>query len=184
MQWPETLHYSKLPGDAAPAGPRSKVEWQRSSCPDLQSMDWTTFTHSPHPPVVSSPVTITHLHTPSSPCVPCTHLAEAQSWLTVVGEETPHAVWSRFTLRLTLPVDQVPNPPCCSFFFLYINVSISFIYIWLRWVFVAARGLSLVAVSGGYSSLRCTGFSLRWLLLLQSTGSRRTGFSSCGTRAQ
>ena len=53
----------------------------------------------------------------------------------------------------------------------------------LRWVFVAARGLSLVAVSGGYSSLRCGGFSLRWLLLLRSTGSRCTGFSSCGTRA-
>ena len=40
-----------------------------------------------------------------------------------------------------------------------------FIYLWLRWVFVAARRLSLVAVSGGYSSLRCTGFSLRWLLV-------------------
>ena len=36
-----------------------------------------------------------------------------------------------------------------------------FIYFWLRWVFVAARGLSLVAVSGGYSSLRCMGFSLQ-----------------------
>ena len=35
----------------------------------------------------------------------------------------------------------------------------------------------------GYSSLRCTGFSLRWLLLLRSTGSRRMGFSSCGVRA-
>ena len=32
--------------------------------------------------------------------------------------------------------------------------------------------------------LRCAGFSLRWLLLLQSTGSRCVGFSSCGTRAQ
>ena len=32
-----------------------------------------------------------------------------------------------------------------------------FIYLWLHWVFVAARGLSLVAVSGGYSSLRCMG---------------------------
>ena len=50
---------------------------------------------------------------------------------------------------------------------------------WLRWVFVAVRRLSLVAVSGGYSSLRCAGFSL----LLQSTGSRRAGFSSCGTWA-
>ena len=47
-----------------------------------------------------------------------------------------------------------------------------FIYFWLHWVFFAARGLSLVAVSGGYSSLRCSGFSLRWLLLLRSTGSR------------
>ena len=36
-------------------------------------------------------------------------------------------------------------------------------------------GLSLVAASGGYSSLRCTGFSLQWLLLLQSTGSRHVG---------
>ena len=35
----------------------------------------------------------------------------------------------------------------------------------------------------GYSSLWCAGFSLRWLLLLQSTGSKHTGFSSCGTRA-
>ena len=34
------------------------------------------------------------------------------------------------------------------FFVLFINL---FIYFWLRWVFVAARGLSLVAASGGYS---------------------------------
>ena len=62
------------------------------------------------------------------------------------------------------------------------NKFILFIYFWLRWVFVAARGLSLVAASGGCSSLRCVGFSLRWLLLLRSTGSRRVGFSSCGMR--
>ena len=64
-----------------------------------------------------------------------------------------------------------------------------FIYFWLPWVFVAARGLSLVAVSRGYSSLRCAGFSLQWLLLLQSrgsrlTGSRHPGFSSWGMQAQ
>ena len=41
-----------------------------------------------------------------------------------------------------------------------------FIYFWLRWVFVAAHGFSLVVVSRGCSSLRCEGFSLRWLLLL------------------
>ena len=57
-------------------------------------------------------------------------------------------------------------------------------YFWLHWVFVAARGLSLVAASGGYSSLQCVGFSSQWLLLLQSTGSRHAGFSSCGTQAQ
>ena len=45
-------------------------------------------------------------------------------------------------------------------------------------------GFSLVAASGGYSSLWCAGFSLQWLLLLQSTGSRQAGFSSCGIRAQ
>ena len=50
------------------------------------------------------------------------------------------------------------------------------IYFWLRWVFIAAHRLSLVGVSGGYS--------LWWLLLLRSTGSRHTGFSSCGTQAQ
>ena len=48
-------------------------------------------------------------------------------------------------------------------------------FFWLRWVFIAAHGLSLVAESRGYSSLRCAGFSLWWLLLLQSTGSRLTG---------
>ena len=57
--------------------------------------------------------------------------------------------------------------PLFLFFFL-INY---FIYFWLRWVFVAVHGLSLVAASGGYSSLWYVGFSLRWLLLLQSMGS-------------
>ena len=70
--------------------------------------------------------------------------------------------------------------------FMYISFKIYFIvfYFWLCWVFVAAHGLSLVVASGGYSSFRCMGFSLWWLLLLWSMGSRRAGFSSCGTRAQ
>ena len=54
----------------------------------------------------------------------------------------------------------------------------------MRWIFVAARRLFLVAASGGYSLLQCTGFSLWWLLLLWTTGSRHTGFSSCGVQAQ
>ena len=57
------------------------------------------------------------------------------------------------------------------------------LFFWLLWVFVAACRLSPVAASRGYSSLQCAGFSLQWLLLLQSTGSRHMGFSSCGSRA-
>ena len=63
-----------------------------------------------------------------------------------------------------------------------IDVFFKILFIFcLCWVFVAARRLSLVAAWGGYSSLQCAGFSLQWLLLLQSTGSRHAGFSSCGT---
>ena len=53
-----------------------------------------------------------------------------------------------------------------------------YIFFWLRWVFVAVCVLSLVAVSGGYSSLQCTDFSLWWFILLQSYWS-----SALGTRA-
>ena len=72
-----------------------------------------------------------------------------------------------------------PWQECCwralscrvSFSFLFLkNLFICF-YFWLRWVSAAAHGLSLVAASGGYSSLRCAGF-------------RCVGFSSCGTWAQ
>ena len=74
-----------------------------------------------------------------------------------------------------------------SFFFfnkfIYFIIYL-FIYFGCIGSSVAARGLSLVAVSRGYSSLRCVGFSLRWLLLLRSMGSRHVGFSSCGTQAQ
>ena len=76
---------------------------------------------------------------------------------------------------------------CVSIFFfedLILLCFFKFIYFWLHWVFVAARGLSSVAVSGGYSSLRCAGFSSWWLLLLWSTGSRHVGFSSCDMRAE
>ena len=40
-------------------------------------------------------------------------------------------------------------------------------FFWLRWVFIAALGLSLVAASGGYFLLQCVGFSLRWLLIVE-----------------
>ena len=86
----------------------------------------------------------------------------------------------------------------------YTHVDILFLYSFPLWfitgffkykfilfiLFLAALGLRCCAQSfsscgeRGYSSLWCTGFSLRWLLLLWSKGSRRVGFSSCGTRAQ
>ena len=60
-----------------------------------------------------------------------------------------------------------------TFFFknlLFIYLSIYLFIYWLRWVFVAVRGLSLVAASGGYSLLRCTGFSLQWLVFVVEHG--------------
>ena len=61
-------------------------------------------------------------------------------------------------------------------FFFFINL---FIYL-----FLAELGLCCcMRPSGGYSSLRCAGFSLLWLLLLRSTGSRHAGFSSCASWA-
>lgn len=44
------------------------------------------------------------------------------------------------------------------------------------------RGLSLATASGVYPSLQRMGVSLRWPLSPQSTGSRRAGFSSCGSQ--
>ena len=51
------------------------------------------------------------------------------------------------------------------FLFVFLNFIYLCIYFWLRWVFAAARWLSLVVVSRGYSLLRFMGFLLRWLLL-------------------
>ena len=47
------------------------------------------------------------------------------------------------------------QPPCLQiiWFFGFLPFIYLFIYLWLRWVFVAACGLSLIALSGGYSSL-------------------------------
>ena len=53
----------------------------------------------------------------------------------------------------------------CIYIYIYL-----FIYFWLHWVLVAARGLSLVAVSG--ATLRCG-----------ARASHCSGFSCCGARA-
>ena len=63
------------------------------------------------------------------------------------------------------------------FYFIYLFkvFFLKFIYLWLCWLLVSVRGLSLVVASGGHSSSRCAGLSLSRPLLLRSTGSRRTG---------
>ena len=60
------------------------------------------------------------------------------------------------------------------FLLLFFNFYL-FIYLWLCWVFVSVRGLSLVVASGGHSSSRCAGLSLSRPLFLRSKGSRRAG---------
>ena len=75
-------------------------------------------------------------------------------------------------------------------YFLFLNLFLfNFILIFYINIYfiigcsIAVCGLSLVAASGGYSSLQCVDFSLQWLLVLWSTGCRSAGFSSCGTQA-
>ena len=46
-----------------------------------------------------------------------------------------------------------------------------FIYLFITPLGLCCSGLSFVVI-GGYALLWYTGFSLQWLLLLQSTGSR------------
>ena len=62
-----------------------------------------------------------------------------------------------------------------SFWFCYFYLFIYLFNLWLRWVFISVRGLSLVAATGGHSSSRCAGLSLSRPLLLRSTGSRHAG---------
>ena len=53
-----------------------------------------------------------------------------------------------------------------------------FIYLWLRLIFVAAGRLSLVWKMVTILSVQGVGFSLQWLLLLWSAGSRALGLQS------
>ena len=52
---------------------------------------------------------------------------------------------------------------------------ILFIYFWLCWVFNAVQDFLYLWRVGVTLQLQCAGFSLWWLLLLQSTGSRVYG---------
>ena len=90
--------------------------------------------------------------------------------------------WRAILLGLWLGSTRDRSTHTHIFFFL-INLFIYFIFGCVGSSLLCTV-FSLVAASGGYSSLRCAGFSVWWLLLLQSMGSRLMGFSSCSTQAQ
>ena len=77
-------------------------------------------------------------------------------------------------------VDPLVIWSCCTCrFVVFENIFYLFSYLCISVVVLSAvlslrgcTGFSVVAASEGYSSLWCMGFSLRWLLLLRSTGSR------------
>ena len=72
---------------------------------------------------------------------------------------------------------------CFFFFFFFIN-SFIYLFFWLHWVSVAARRLVPSCGERGLLFVEVRRLLIGLLLLSQSTGSRRAGFSSCGTRAQ
>ena len=104
-----------------------------------------------------------------------------EEWIRAGDQQT--VAWVTHKLRMVFIYLFIFKEGYKSSFFFF-NLFTLFIYFWRHWVFVATCGLSLVAASGGYSLLRCTGFSLLCLLLLWSLGSRCAGFSSCGSQAQ
>ena len=64
------------------------------------------------------------------------------------------------------------SPPFSFFYFLKI---ILFMYFWLCWVFIAVWAFLLSQQAESTLSFWCVGFSLQWLLLLQSSGSQVLG---------
>ena len=68
-----------------------------------------------------------------------------------------HVIAAYFSVLNSTPLYNIPQ-------FIYF-VVLCFCF-WLCWVFVTSQGLSLVAVSGSYCSLRCAGLSccVAWAL--------------------
>ena len=56
-------------------------------------------------------------------------------------------------------------------------------YLWLCWDFIVAQIFLQLQRAGLTVWVQCSGFSLQWLLLLWSAGSRACGLSRCCSRA-
>ena len=87
------------------------------------------------------------------------HIYRVSTFKEFIMDVILHSLYSKFI-----------NFPHNVFSYLFI-----YVYLWLSWVFVSMRGLSLFAASGGHSSSSCAGLSLSQPLLLRSTGSRCAG---------
>ena len=81
------------------------------------------------------------------------------------------------------------SPASSFFFFFFLKINL-FIYFWLHWVSIAARGLSLVVASGATlccsaQASHCGGFPLLQSTALGAWASVvvARGLSSCGSRA-
>ena len=83
-----------------------------------------------------------------------------------------HRPWSLSSSQSQRPWEVPPRTSLLLFIYLFLAV------LGLR----CCSGFSLVAASGVHSSLRSTGFSLRWLLLLQSLGCRRVPASAAAAQ--
>ena len=94
------------------------------------------------------------------------------------------SVISSTILGIPLNAFIVQHLMALCFCFLFSYIYLFYFYFWLCWVFVSVRGLSLVAVSGGHSSLRCAGLSLSRPLFVAEHRLQTRRLSSCGSRAQ
>ena len=148
-------------------------------------MERKSFPCSPAPSV-----TLFSYFPPSFPCSVCLYDGAGSSlwcmgsWLWHATTTDPHAISGEVHMPICRPTNSAQGFPtfvicvlcddsysgmCRGYLTAGFGVVV-FFFFWLNWVFFAARGLSLVAASGGYSSLQCAGFSLWWLLLLLECG--------------
>ena len=134
----------------------------------------------------------------------CCFDTASTSWAAPTPQKSTPSSQSPFSKLLELYPFFPKGGGCFLWFFnyFYFNLFLAVFVVSICWVFVAVHRLPPVAASRGYSSLRCMGFSLRWLLCcgaralgawasvvvargLSTYGSRalERRHSSCGSRA-